>query len=69
MTLMLNPHKKCQKRQWDSPIYLPKSIYILMNEQSKEALKKHNLEVLQKFLNRKVQEVLCCLDDPTTTPG
>ena len=40
-----------------------------MNEESKEALKKYNLEALQKFLNRKVQEASCCLDDPTPTLG
>ena len=26
MTLMLNPHQNPQNRQWDGPIYLPKSI-------------------------------------------
>ena len=30
------------------------AIYVLMNEESKEALKKYNLEALQKFQNRKV---------------
>ena len=40
-----------------------------MNEESKEALKKYNLEALQKFQNRKVQEPLCCLDEPTPNPG
>ena len=39
MTLMLNPHLKPQKRQRDGPIYLPKVIYVLMNEESKEALR------------------------------
>ena len=28
---------------------LPESIYVVMNEESKEALKKYNLEALQKF--------------------
>ena len=40
-----------------------------MNEESKETLKKNNLEALQKFQNRTVEEALCCLDDPTPTPG
>ena len=40
-----------------------------MNEESKETLKKYKLEALQKVKNRKVQEALCCLDDPTPTPG
>ena len=39
MNPIMNPHHKPQKRQWDGPIYLPKSIYVLMSEQSKEALK------------------------------
>ena len=43
-----------KERQWDGPVYLPKSIYVLMNEESKEALKKYNLEPLQYFKNRKV---------------
>ena len=68
MTLMLNLHQKPQKRQWNGPIYLLQSIYVLMNEESKEALKKYNLEALQKFQNRKVHEALCCIDDPTPTP-
>ena len=58
-----------KERQWDGPVYLPKSIYVLMNEESKEALKKYNLEPLQYFKNRKVSEALCCLDDPTSNPG
>ena len=49
MTLMLNLHQKPQKRQWDGPVYLPKYIYVLMNEESKEALKKYNIETLQKY--------------------
>ena len=69
MTPMLNPHQNPQKRQWDRPIYLPNSICVLMSEVSKEALKKDNLEALQKFQNRKVQEASCCLDDPTPTPA
>ena len=36
----------------------PKSIYVLMNEESKESLKKYNIEALQKFQIRKVQEAL-----------
>ena len=66
---MLSSHEKPQKRQWDGPIYLPKSIYALMNEECKEAIKKYSLEALQKFHSRKVQEALCYLDDPTPTPG
>ena len=69
MTPMLNTHQKLHKKQWDGPIYLGKSISVFMNEESKEALKKYNLEALQKFLNWKVQEALCCLDDPTPYPG
>ena len=34
-----------------------------------EALKKYNLEALQKFQDRKVQEALCYLDEPTSNPG
>ena len=64
MTPKLNHHQKPQKRQWDRPIYLPKFIYVLMHDESKEALKKYSLEALLKLLNRRVQEVLCCLDDP-----
>ena len=66
---MLNPHHKPQERQWDGPIHLPKSICVLMNEESKEGLKQYNLEPLQKFMNRTVQKALCCLDEPTHTPG
>ena len=40
-----------------------------MNEESTEALKKYILEALQKFQIRKVQEALCCLDDPTPKQG
>ena len=69
MNPMLNPHHKPQERQWDGPIHLPKSICVLMNEESKEGLKQYNLEPLQKFMNRTVQEALCCLDEPTHTPG
>ena len=69
MTPMLTSHQKPQKRQWDGPIYLPKSTYVLMNEESNEALKKYNLEALQKLKNRTVQEALCCHDDPTPNPG
>ena len=65
---MLTLHQKPQKRQWDGHIYLPKSSYVLMNEEAKEALEKYNLEALQKFKNRTVQEALCCLYDPTSTP-
>ena len=39
-----------------------------MNEESKEALKKYNLEA-PKCENRTVQEALHCLDDPTPNPG
>ena len=39
-----------------------------MNEESKETLQKYSLEALQKFQSRKVQEALCYLDNPTTTP-
>ena len=49
MTPMLNPHHNNQKRQWDGSIYLSRFIYVLMNEELKEAIKKHNLEALQKF--------------------
>ena len=66
---MMNPDYKPQKRQWRGPIYLSKSIYVLMNEETKEAFKKYNLEVLQEYKNRTVQERLCCLDDPTPTSG
>ena len=66
---MMSPHRKPQKRQWDGAIYLPKSIYILMNEESKEALKKYNLEAPKNFQNRQIQEALCCLDNSTNTPG
>ena len=69
MTLILNPHQKPQKRQWDGAIYLLKSIYVLMKEESKEALKKYNIEPLQKSQNRKAQWALCFLDDPTPNPG
>ena len=40
-----------------------------MNEGSKEVLEKYKLEALQKLQNREVQEALCCLDNPTPTPG
>ena len=46
MNHMMNPHHKPHKRQWDGPIYLPKSIYVLMSEESKEALKKYSLGAL-----------------------
>ena len=69
MTPMLNPNQKPQKRQWDGHIYLPKSIHSPMNEESKESLKKYNLDALQKYKNRTVQETLCYLDDPTPIPG
>ena len=39
-----------------------------MNEESKEALKKYNLEA-PKCEYRTVQEALHCLDDPTPNPG
>ena len=32
-------------------------------------MKKYDLEALQEFQNREVQEAICCLDDPTPTPG
>ena len=35
MTPTLNSHQEPQKRQWDGPNYLPKSMYVLMNEESK----------------------------------
>ena len=34
---MLNPHQQSQRRQWDGPIYLPKSIYVLLNKEAKDA--------------------------------
>ena len=61
MTPMLNPHQKPQRRQSDGPIYLHKSIYIFMNEESKEALKKYNLEALQMFQNRKYKRLYVVL--------
>ena len=61
---MLNPHQNPQKRQWDGPIYLPKSIYILMNEESKEALKKYNLEALKSFRIEKYKSLCVVLMTP-----
>ena len=39
-----------------------------MNEESKEILRTYNLEALQKYQIRKVQEALCCLAAPTLDP-
>ena len=64
MNPIMNLHYKPQKRQWDGPIYLPKSIYVHMNEASKEALKKYDIVACKEFQNRTVQEAFCCLDDP-----
>ena len=69
MTPMLTSHQEPQKRQWNGPIYLPKSICVPMNKESREALKKYNLEALQTFKNRTVHKTLCCLDDPTRNLG
>ena len=49
MTPMLISHQKPQERLWDGPFYLSKSICVLMNEESKEALKKYNLVALQSL--------------------
>ena len=49
--------------------YFPEFINVLMSNESKEAIKKYNLEAFQKFKDRTVQEVLCCLDGPAPTPG
>ena len=69
MPLTLNLHQKLQKRQWHGPIYLLRSINVLFNEESKEAFEIYNLEALQKFQNRNLQEALCCLDETFPTPG
>ena len=50
MTPVEFPSKTSEKTKTGT-IYVPKSIYVLMNEESNDALKKYNLEALQKVVS------------------
>ena len=41
--------KKSTRQKWTGPTYLPSHIYNLLSQEAKEALKKYNIEAIQKF--------------------
>ena len=41
--------KKQTKQKWTGPIYLPGHIYKLLSQEAKDALKKYNVEAIQKL--------------------
>ena len=43
---------------------------MLLNQEAKEALSKYNMEAIEKFKNRKIDETMCCLDtqEPSENP-
>ena len=42
--------KKLARQKWTGPIYLPGHIYKLLSQEAKDALQKHNVEAIQKFM-------------------